>query len=139
MPTNKTKAIIHCSDSIFGNAVLIDHWHRNRTPPFKKIGYTFVILNGKISAKRAYQPLLDGWIETGRHITEQGAHCRGKNDFIGICLIGKHSFSPLQFLSLGNLLHMLGLDGNDIHGHNEFDKNKTCPNFDLQKFIREYM
>jgi len=37
------KVIIHCSDSSFGNAVLIDKWHRQRG--FDNIGYHFVILN----------------------------------------------------------------------------------------------
>ena len=80
--------IVHCSDSNFGNAALIDHWHRTRKlKPFKKIGYTNIILNGKISSRFSFQSFFDGLIETGRDYRAMGAHCVGHNSSIGICLI----------------------------------------------------
>lgn len=105
------KCIIHCSDSGFGNAIMIDSWHRERG--FKAIGYHFVILNGNISAKR-HNSYFDGCIETGRPLNmdsliepdEVGSHALGYNSSsIGICLIGKSGqFTPAQLRSLHGLI-----------------------------------
>lgn len=127
--------VVHCSDSNFGNAALIDHWHRQRG--FNKIGYMYIILNGKISKQFPYQKFLDGMIETGRHIQAVGAHCKGKNKWIGICLIGKYSFSPAQFRSLVKLVKHHKIKRNQVHGHREY-ANKTCPNFDVQEVLKRY-
>lgn len=98
--------IAHCSDSEFGNGILIDKWHRQRG--WSGIGYHLVILNGRITSK-IYNKYLDGIIETGRPFDdnrrieqwETGAHTRGYNNRIGICLIGKSGkFSPAQIDSL---------------------------------------
>ena len=53
-----------------------------------KIGYNYVILNGLTHADY-FNPLADGLIETGRRVDKLGAHCKGHNDAIGICLIGE--------------------------------------------------
>lgn len=72
-----TEIIIHCSDTFKGSdfkAEDIDAWHKAKG--FKGIGYHFVID-------------LDGTIEEGRPIEEQGAHCLWHNkNSIGICYIG---------------------------------------------------
>lgn len=126
------KIIIHCSASSFGNAALIDQWHRERG--FAGIGYHYVILNGVASKGAAYRADKDGRIETGRPLEQVGAHCRGHNRHsLGVCLIGGHHFSPAQLTEAlpklaGLLLGRYGLTPDDIYGHADFTKKKTCPN-----------
>jgi N-acetylmuramoyl-L-alanine amidase len=115
------RVIIHCSASDFPRqtAQWIDAIHRERG--FDKIGYTFFIRNC-------------GLIEQGRYLDEVGAHTRGLNKkSIGICLAGETAFFPAQFKSLFLLLSVLKLafPKATLHGHNEFNANKTCPNINL--------
>lgn len=133
-----TKIIIHCSDSAYGDASVIDEWHRKRG--LKCIGYHYVITNGRISASSAYNPKDDGLVQIGRQISDIGAHCKGHNaDSIGICLIGKTHFTGRQLLGalpdvLVNLMHNLKQFRTDIwkciYGHREFNPAKTCPNIE---------
>tara|TARA_R100001244_G_scaffold36527_1_gene33465 strand:- start:971 stop:1516 length:546 start_codon:yes stop_codon:yes gene_type:complete len=135
-----TKIIIHCSDSNWGSAKVIDEWHRDRG--FDEIGYHYVILNDS----RYYnlnESSADGIVEPGRSIDIQGAHCLGRNhDSIGICLIGVDEFTPAQYKSLKELCERLmeeyGISSDDIYGHNEFS-TKTCPNFSVDDFVEEYI
>jgi len=100
--------VIHQSDSAFGNAAVIDDWHRERG--WSGIGYHWVILNGRIHAGAAdaardagtatpcsgaakaakdVRPECDGMIQEGRPPECVGAHVRGHNETsLGICLIG---------------------------------------------------
>lgn len=86
---------------------------------------------------------MDGAIEAGRYLDgdgfisaqEQGAHTLGYNDHsIGVCLIGRESFTPRQLGSLICLLNELAsvhhIDNKNIIGHYETDQayGKTCPN-----------
>ena len=133
------KIIIHCSDSGFGDAELIDKWHKERG--WKGIGYHYVILNGCL-AKDAYRTENDGLIEVGRDIKEIGAHCEGHNeDSIGICLIGAHHFSAHQlYIALPAIIRQIiykyNIPVSEIYGHCEFNSAKTCPNMDM-KIVRE--
>jgi len=142
------KIVIHCSASDFGDAKVIDEWHRMRG--FKKIGYHFVILNGKRRAHEPYNANDDGKVEYGRDVCEQGAHVAGHNqDSIGICLIGNPDrigkieewFTPKQIESLILLLNKLMSDFNlstsNIFGHNDF-ANKICPGFHVKEFLEDY-
>ena len=91
---------IHCSDSKFGNAAMIDGWHSKRGFGNKygvHIGYHIVILNGQLTSD-TYNERWDGHVETGRAFdkddviseSEQGAHVYGNNeDTLAICLIGE--------------------------------------------------
>jgi hypothetical protein len=126
--------IIHCSASTFGNAVLIDSWHRKNG--WDKIGYHFVILNGWLS-KDLFDESLDGLLETGRHFLEQGAHTKGHNkDSLGVCLIGEEGkFSRSQLLALSKLIG--GLKGKfpeaEVKFHSDYNKDKPwCPGFDVK-------
>jgi len=117
------KHIIHCSDSTFGDAATIDRWHKERG--WSGIGYHFVIL-----------PC--GTIEQGRPLNKQGAHVYGQNrDSIGTCLIGKTEFNPRQFEALKILHNTLeAIYGNlPYYGHRDFDKGKTCPNFEVKDVL----
>lgn len=116
------KAVIHCSDSPQGrgdNAETIHNWHLANG--WDGIGYHYVILE-------------NGVIESGRPKYWQGAHCRGYNEDIGICLIGIDTFSEIQYNSLRVLLKSLNIRIEDIKGHYEHDTNKTCPNIDMDWF-----
>ncbi|NJK30928.1 MAG: N-acetylmuramoyl-L-alanine amidase [Deltaproteobacteria bacterium] len=130
-----TRIIVHCSDSPYGDARLIDKWHRERG--FSKIGYHAVILNGVRRAR--YNRQFDGRIELGRDIDEVGAHVAGHNsNSLGVCLIGKPGhFTRAQIFTLLSYLKtylaVYGLTPKDVYGHYEFDSNKTCPGFDMDK------
>lgn len=112
--------IIHCSDSPQGrgdDASTIDRWHKERG--WTGIGYHYVILE-------------DGLIQEGRPLGTKGAHARGYNNYIGICLIGVDAFTDAQFTSLALLCK--ALDVEDIKGHYDVSTTKTCPNFDVELF-----
>ncbi len=121
--------IIHCSDSDNINhddISIIDEWHKARG--FDKVGYHYFI-------KR------NGEIQVGREESEIGAHCNGHNkNSIGICLSGKLNFTKEQFESMRSLIKSIAqkhkLDIIDILPHNAFDKNKTCPNFNVSEQIK---
>jgi len=129
--------IIHCSDSTFGNAALIDSWHREKG--WDCIGYHFVITNGRIHADQE-SVVCDGNVETGRAIDRNGAHCFGKNaSSIGICLIGKDGmFSDGQIKSLRDLIKQLKNVVGDLNVsfHSDYNKDKPlCPGITAQDLL----
>ena len=137
------KAIIHCSDSPYGNADLIKQWHLARG--WTDIGYHYVILNA-YPTKEAYrdetpQMQYDGIIEPGRDINTIGAHTKGSNkESIGICLIGQRAFTGLQIKSLIHICNQY--PALEVFGHRELlsDKPhaKTCPNISMD-WIRKLL
>lgn len=144
------KIVIHCSDSPFGNSLLIDKWHKERK--WSGIGYQRVILNGYSEDSKNYWGHLDGAISPGRPLgtdnqlnaQEKGAHAYGFNgSSVGYCFIGvPGQFSPLQFhfgkiLVLESLL-TFSLPISAVVGHYELDAHKTCPGFDMDIF-REFL
>ena len=123
-----TRIILHCSasDIPMQTADMIDQWHKARG--FTKIGYHYFIRH-------------DGTIEKGRGLEEVGAHAEGYNkDSIGICLAGLTLFKPVQFKALSKVLDELKLlyPKATVHGHREFNPNKTCPVFDYSQFKKDY-
>jgi len=122
------KIIIHCADTPNGretHASDIDRWHKERG--WRCIGYHFVIA-------------LDGAVENGRPVSEEGAHCYGHNaDSIGICMIGCDRFTAAQWASLYHLIANLMSQFPDasVHGHYEFSRAKSCPNFDVHTWLTE--
>jgi hypothetical protein len=132
------KVIIHCSDSIWGNAAIIAKWHTLPKPNgrgWSNIGYHYVILNGKISPK-AFNGYFDGHIETGRpldddnllEVFEYGAHVKGLNrESIGICLIGESgNFTKKQIGSLEQMFTKLRqqFETIEVSQHSDWDDNK---------------
>lgn len=121
------KIIVHCSASdlaLHDDPQVIKDWHVKENG-WNDIGYHYVITK-------------DGNVHQGRPLKEVGAHCMGENLWsVGICLTGEHEFSPDQFFSLAWLINHL-LESNpsitEVKPHTHFDKNKTCPNFDLRIF-----
>jgi len=128
--------VVHCSDSEFGNALMIEKWHKERG--WSTIGYHMTILNGHIS-KDDYVPVMDGNTEAGREWNRTGAHAKGYNDYFGICLIGVKDFTSLQFEALLEICKYLikehDIKVENIIGHYECKDNggKTCPNFDVEE------
>lgn len=124
------RIIIHCTATPEGRdhtAADVDKWHKERG--FSRIGYHWLIQ-------------LDGTIEQGRpeHVT--GAHAKGRNsDSIGVVYVGgcdasmkpKDTRTDAQKAALHCLVQ--DLKGRypkaTVHGHNEFDKGKACPSFDV--------
>jgi N-acetylmuramoyl-L-alanine amidase len=121
------KIVVHCSDSDRPNhddISVIDQWHKERG--WKGVGYHYFIRS-------------NGEVQYGRHPSETGAHVSGHNsDSIGICLHGKKDFTHKQFQSLRTLIESLDLVLNikEVFGHRDFDKGKTCPNFDINQILK---
>jgi N-acetylmuramoyl-L-alanine amidase len=127
-----TRIIIHCTATPEGRhhtASEIDGWHKARG--WSGIGYHWLIQ-------------LDGTIEKGRPESKQGAHVRGHNaDSIGIVYVGgcdsdmkpKDTRTEAQKAALVCLMDdvLERYPGATVHGHNEFDKGKACPSFDVSK------
>lgn len=114
--------IIHCSDTPNGRddrANDIHGWHLKGG--WYGIGYHYVIC-------------VDGTIEKGRPDYWEGAHCKGHNEKIGVCLIGRDKFTIHQMCSLSFFLANLEKDGElgAVKGHYHYDSEKTCPNFDVE-------
>lgn len=129
--------IIHCADTYpdmnIGVKEIRD-WHVKERG-WRDIGYHFVIRR-------------DGVIEKGRPLDYIGAHVKGHNKgSIGVCLVGgrgkddkpKNNFTAPQWISLDIIIgqFLKEYPRGKIHGHNEFEKGKTCPNFDVQKYLEK--
>lgn len=130
-----TKITIHCTDTKDGSHVSLDAIRENHIARgYGDIGYHFVI-----------QP--DGLLESGRAVTQVGAHvARHNSGNIGIALAGARFFTFYQFRTLRrqieNLCNLHSIKPWDICMHYEFDtaqeQGKTCPNIELKKFLCFY-
>ena len=149
-----TKIIVHCSDSgipAHDDIAVIRRWH---TLPKMPESVRKKIQSGELPPAEAYKYgngwrdvgyhyfiKADGAIQYGRPIEEMGAHCQGHNrDSIGICLHGKNKFNHKQFVSLRKLVESIDLILNvsAVYGHRDFDKGKTCPNFNVNDALQVY-
>jgi hypothetical protein len=156
-----TKVVLHCSYSEWGSEETIRKWHTEPPPEgygWSDNGYHFVILNqfptfsvfkeraqavaaidGKLFNDRLYSTQTDGQIIRGRPLSKIGSHTKSYNsNSIGICYIGI-SPTPAQnnamlYLCTDLIKTYPLLTVNDIHGHNEFNDKKTCPNFYMPTF-----
>lgn len=85
----------------------------------------------------------DGTRESGRPAYWKGAHVKGVNDrSLGVCLIGRNSFTPAQMHSLAGLLfEWLSLHPSArVLGHRDaVETHKTCPNFDAAAWWQDYL
>ena len=108
----------------------IDRWHRAKG--WLGCGYHLVIRR-------------DGTLEYGRPLTRTGAHVRSQNKTsIGICLIGgmnadktgaQINYTDDQYATLKLTIDELiweHFPDAKVRGHIDFDKGKTCPNFDAE-------
>ena len=128
--------VIHCSDSVFGDSLIIDSWHKERG--FTEVGYHFVITNGKKHKQDSYLRSTDGAVQSARSLFKIGSHARSYNyDYIGICLVGVDEFTECQMESLQMLVKELmakyEIKEKSVIGHYQCTtaNGKTCPNFDV--------
>jgi len=141
MTRNIKLIVIHCSASPNGRPASIDDidaWHIERgfsrtqlarnafNPDLTSVGYHYVIGT-------------DGFVYTGRHPNEVGAHAKGHNsDSIGICMIGTDEFSHAQWDALRALVTRLRItySSPSVKGHRDLpDVHKTCPGFDVTTWL----
>ena len=128
------KIIIHCSDSDnpkHDQINVIRQWHK--LAGWHDVGYHYFVRK-------------NGEIQMGRPIYLKGAHTLHHNDdSIGICLSGRKAFTENQFkataILIYDLFEVLGFGANPlwyeyVFPHNVFDKNKTCPNFDIKELFK---
>lgn len=145
------RIVIHHSDSDWGTANIIRHWHIQRG--WSDCGYHFVISNGvpaheDFKEMRRFESMV-GQIEYGRPLdadpwmedSEKGAHAYGFNsDSIGICLIHRSKKYPNKMIwSLLELVTELcmkfDIDPENIVGHYELDPKKPmCPGINMIAF-----
>ena len=121
------KLIVHCSGTPDNREVTVDEirqWHLKRG--WSDIGYHYLVCR-------------DGTIRPGRRATRIGAHCKGQNkDSIGVCLIGRDTFTNKQLDSLQKLYDILkNIFEIQIYGHKDFTNKKTCPNFNVKEMIND--
>lgn len=130
------KLIIHCAATPASMDIGVEEitrWHKERG--FNTIGYHHVIRR-------------DGSIENGRDINQIGAHVAGQNTgSIGVCLVGgvgernipEANFTEKQWDQLRRYVMMFKAEypKATVHGHNEYDKGKACPSFNVQTWLKE--
>ncbi len=141
---NPTHVVVHSSASAYGDAALIDEWHKARD--YASIGYHYVILNGRRVSSTQYDGEIDGIVELGRNENVTGAHAYGMNrEAIGICLIGRDGiYTRNQMASIFGLIlgttHRHYIPTVQVIGHLEtpheqaksINDRKTCPDLDMQ-------
>ncbi len=134
--TSTNLIVIHCAATPPGMDIGVDtirKWHRKRG--WLDVGYHYVIK-------------LDGTIEDGRPADAMGAHVYGFNSrSIGICMVGGvdadmqpsgDHFTPEQWETLALFVEQLAdteYPGAKVTGHNNLDKNKACPSFDVGEWL----
>ena len=119
--------VVHCSDTDNNDNIGAKEIHQlHLSFGWDGIGYHKII-------KR------NGLIEIGRPEFWIGAHVFQHNlESLGVCLIGKDKFTKNQFNSLKIILKdwKVKYPKAKIVGHCDFDNtNKTCPNFNLKKWL----
>ena len=130
-PTHRqwSQIIIHHSATISGNAASFDRYHKSLG--WDGLGYHFVIGNGRGAP--------DGDIHVGWRWLEQreGAHTRGHNDALGICLVGdfRNGRRPTtkQWTALVRLIRRLEKQYGvmDVTTHNQLGQT-YCPGFTVK-------
>ena len=130
--------VIHCSQTRPSqkdvDAKWIDRIHRERG--WLKIGYHKVVTRlGEVQDGRALDAI-------GAHVKEHNHHS------IGVCIVGgakeenwkepEDNFTGETWDSLKKLLEELVLIYPEakIVGHYDLDSHKTCPNFNVQDYLR---
>ena len=126
------KIVIHCSDS------------DNRAYDFERIYIDHTKHYGWSDIGYHIGVDFDGKVHILRPIIRPGAHTKGENhDSIGICLLGRDNFNVFQLAALANITSMFcfifDLTMDDVYPHNHFNKNKTCPRFNVEGWKQSYL
>lgn len=117
--------IVHCSDSdvkAHDGLTTIRVWHIAERG-FREVGYQALVFKSE-------------GLTLGRSEASAGAHTKNYNDeSLGIMLAGRHEFTDEQFWSAAAHINYwclkYGIPLESIKPHSYFDKEKTCPNFDV--------
>ena len=126
--------VVHCSDTENDEKISATDIHKMHLSfGWDGIGYHKIINRS-------------GKVEDGRPEYWIGAHVKGKNDIsLGVCLVGKDSFTKRQFQSLVRVIKKwkIKYPNAKIVGHRDIGKTKkTCPNFNViewsKKIFNEY-
>lgn len=138
--------VIHCSDTPEGRdntAADIVHWHTGPWPNrgWRRPGYSDVVeLDGTLVKIWGYNN--DGWVQ-GDEVTNgaRGYNTRSRH----ICYIGgrdlagqpKDTRTPEQFETLARYCIRAKLDHPEVEivGHNDLNRAKACPSFDVKKWF----
>ena len=133
-----TALVVHCAATTPTQdigAAEIRKWHVEERG-WSDIGYHYVIRR-------------NGTVETGRPVTDVGAHVAGYNsETVGICLVGginergdpDANYTDAQWNSLHGLLVALRVryPHARICGHRDFPNVlKACPSFDVASWARD--
>jgi len=116
-PITKRAVIHHTASPCWTTVQDIDNWHKERG--WDEIGYHYVIT-------------CDGTVHKGRSLDKQGAHAKGRNDRVGIALVGYDEFTSVQIQALKLLLHQIGVQDAERH-------HKECPSegIDVESMLYE--
>ena len=139
------KLIIHCSATKPSMKVTvkdIDGWHRARG--WSGIGYHWYIdREGCVHGGRDTN-------RDGNYENDIGAHTYGFNrGSLSVCMEGgvdeqnqpEDNFTDAQWDALK--LQIIDIQGRhrlnlvEVYGHNDFDKNKACPSFNVREKMKE--
>ena len=143
---NITEIIVHCSASDYfrdDNIAAIKNLHTS--PKSTDIKWGNYDTHGKGFSDIGYHFFIDksGAIIKGRTLARAGAHCTGKNrGTIGVCLSGNHKFTNHQYNSLRFVIKAMNAKFNKelkVNGHYKYSETKTCPNFNVTKFLEMYL
>ncbi|XDZ65734.1 N-acetylmuramoyl-L-alanine amidase [Alphaproteobacteria bacterium LSUCC0684] len=120
--------VVHCSDTPDEEHLTLRDIHAMHLGfGWEGVGYHRVITR-------------DGQVEHGRPDCWVGAHVYGHNtESLGVCLIGRHQFTPAQMKSLTEVISgwKAAYPSAQVCGHCDFDSTeKTCPNFDVKAWAR---
>lgn len=140
--------VIHCTDTPEGRVISADdirRWHLKENG-WKQVGYTDMIhLDGRVErlVKNNDDAFVDGWEITNgaighnkhsRHIVYVGGLARNGRT-------PKDTRTPEQIEALTKIVkafHKTAPNA-EIIGHNDLNKNKACPCFDVKKFVEEIL
>lgn len=101
--------------------------------------------NGWLDVGYHYVIRRSGAVEEGRPVDWPGAHCKNHNrNSIGICLVGgmsddnrpEDNFTSEQILQLKKTIELLKIlypDITKVSGHNEYNRSKACPCFNVKQ------
>ena len=117
-----TKAVIHHTATPIDTTVESIRNHHINVNGWDDIGYHFLIKE-------------DGSVVEGRSMFKQGAHAKGRNDYVGIALIGMDEFTEIQIAKLVDLLQRLNITY--IERHHEECPGKGVDVELIQKYLIE--